>query len=180
MKNNQSFLPFNSNKLLNPVVENLIFSKKLKKLNFLTNRNFSSSSNSNSGSNSKLDSKAYKTLSKFVKVFPSSIYIYLLVIASYFPIFKTILFYNILIGVLYLIYSILNLYILLLYLRKKMSTPLYLPDYIRNWFLKKEEISKCKVEEIRILVDLEIRHIITIIVLTFILIIEYKILVCLV
>ncbi len=80
MKNNQSFLPINSNKLLNPVVESLFFSNKLKKINFLTNRNFSSSSNSNSGSNKKLDSKPNNILYLFVQ-FISFMICFLLIIA---------------------------------------------------------------------------------------------------
>ena len=83
----------------------------------------------------------------------------LLMILSEIFSFKTILFYYIIITITYLIYLLLDLYIFILYINKKITTPSYLPDYLRNWFIEKEERSQLEVEGLRAFVDMDIRNI---------------------
>ena len=68
------------------------------------------------------------------------------------------LFYSI-ISVFYLIYLILDFIIFLLFLNNKITTPIYLPDFLQFWFLNKENIVKKDVNIIRAYLDLDIKNI---------------------
>ena len=98
----------------------------------------------------------------------------LLIILSNIFSFKSILFYYIIIVSIYLIYLLLDLYIFILYINNKITTPYYLPDYIRKWFLNKEEIAKANKNVIRLFVDLSLREILVYIVVLSFIIITYK------
>ena len=67
-----------------------------------------------------------------------------------------------------------DLYIFILYINNKITTPYYLPDYIRKWFLNKEEIAKANKNVIRLFVDLSLREILVYIVVLSFIIITYK------
>lgn len=75
--------------------------------------------------------------------------------------FSTILLLYIIVGSIYLLYLIIDLYLFILLIRDKMTIPYYLPDFIRNWLLKKEEIAKWEAHVVRSFVDLDVRNIIS-------------------
>ena len=83
----------------------------------------------------------------------------LLMIMSEIFSFKSILFIYIIITIIYLIYLLLDLYIFILYINKKITTPSYFPNYLRNWLIEKEERSQLEVEGLRGFVDLHVRNI---------------------
>ena len=83
----------------------------------------------------------------------------LLMIMSEIFSFKSILFIYIIITIIYLIYLLLDLYIFILYINKKITTPSYFPNYLRNWLIEKEERSQLEVEALRGFVDLHVRNI---------------------
>ena len=58
-----------------------------------------------------------------------------------------------------IIYLLLDLYIFILYINKKITTPSYFPNYLRNWLIEKEERSQLAVEGLRVFVDLHVRNI---------------------
>lgn len=87
------------------------------------------------------------------------LHMYLLMIISEIFNFKSILFIYILIIIMYLLYLLLDFYIFLLYINKKITTPSYLPNYLRNWLIEKEERSQLEVEALRCFVDIDIRNI---------------------
>ena len=131
-----------------PLIESIIclFSKNNIKANnrYLT----SSSSNSNKFNFNPNRYKWYGFL-----------HLILLMILSEIFSFKSILFIYIFITIIYLLYLLLDLYIFILYINKKITTPSYLPDYLRNWLIEKELISLCEDEVLRISVDYCIRNI---------------------
>ena len=162
----------NINQLTTPVVQSFIFFISFNKLNMLKYRNFSTSSIAKSSSNNKLEPKPHKNLSFFDK-FYSFLIFGGLIITSYFFQYKTILFYCIIIYGLYLAYLIFNLYILLLYINNKITTPQFLPIYLQNWLVEKEKIAKYKLSAKRYFVDLEIKDILSYIVLLSLLVFVY-------
>ena len=137
----------------------LLFSKKKIKYN---NRYLSSNAYNNFNNNDINRYKYYAMLMTFV----------LLIISNYLSIKSIFLFYIIVFSI-YLLYLIFDLLIFILYIKNKITTPIYLPDFIRNWFLKKEDIVKGGLDDIRVFLGLDIKKILLNIVSIFILIVMY-------
>nr|UDY67751.1 hypothetical protein [Ganoderma lingzhi]UDY67787.1 hypothetical protein [Ganoderma lingzhi]UOL49793.1 hypothetical protein [Ganoderma lingzhi]UOL49829.1 hypothetical protein [Ganoderma lingzhi]UOL49869.1 hypothetical protein [Ganoderma lingzhi] len=74
--------------------------------------------------------------------------------------FTKVLLLNIILALTYLIYLIIDLYIFTLFLKGKISIPVYAPLFLWNWFKEKEKISQYKPNEIRAFMDLYVRNII--------------------
>ena len=129
----------------------------------LNNRYLSSSSSNNNNNNNNFNRYIWYGI-------PTTIIIALI---SYFYSFKSVLFIYIIITFMYIIYLVLDLFILIFFVKNKITTPSYLPDYLRNWLLKKEEISQSEVEFIRISLDLDIRNILVYLVILLFIIIIY-------
>ena len=98
---------------------------------------------------------------------------FLLYILTFFVSFKSILLFYIIFTFIYIIFLALELIIFLLFINKKFSTPSYLPDYLRNWFLDKENIAQSKVEVVRIFLDLYIKDLLVYVLFFIILIVFY-------
>lgn len=131
-----------------PLIESIIclFSKN----NFKTNNRYLSSSSSNSNKFN-FNHNRYKWY--------GFLHLILLMILSEILTFKSILIFYIIIAITYLLYLLLDLFIFILYLNKKMTTTSYLPDYIRNWLIEREEKSLFEGEILRSFLDLYIRDI---------------------
>ena len=61
--------------------------------------------------------------------------------------------------IIYFIYLIFDLILLILFIEKKINTPSYLPDYLRNYLLTQQEIADSDVKTLRLFLDLYIRNI---------------------
>nr|WVH38186.1 hypothetical protein [Lenzites betulinus] len=115
----------------------------------------------------------YKIVLNYQKTGIGFIVFQILSVFCHFYSLKSILFIYIIICFTYIIYLVLDFYVLILFVQKKMTTPIYLPDYLRKWFLKKEEIAQGEVESIRAFLDLDIRNILVYLVLLLIIILMY-------
>ena len=73
---------------------------------------------------------------------------------------KTTIFFYIVMASIYLIYRIFDLFLIILYIENKITTPFYLPDYIRKYLLKREEYRYFDVETLRLFINEHIKYII--------------------
>ena len=77
--------------------------------------------------------------------------------------FKSIIIFYIIATFFYILYLILDLFTLFLFVYKKLTIPSYLPDYLRNYLLNKQFISRYEVQVWRIFIYSDIRNLLTII-----------------
>ena len=122
-----------------------IFSLKNKKV--IGNRLYSSKNTS--------DSENYNVYF-YIGVFNT---LSLMILLHYFTA-KTTIFFYIVMASIYLIYRIFDLFLIILYIENKITTPSYLPDYIRKYLLKREEYRYFDVETLRLFINEHIKYII--------------------
>ena len=72
-----------------------------------------------------------------------------------------------------MIYLIFDLFLLILFIEKKINTPSYLPDYIRHYLSNKQQIAKSKVEVIRFYIRIDLINILISIVIQLLMVIIY-------
>ena len=83
------------------------------------------------------------------------------------------LYYIIIITIIFTVYTVFDLILFILFIENKINTPSYLPDYIRRYFLNKQELASINEETIRIILNMEIKNMLVYIVTLFILVITY-------
>lgn len=82
--------------------------------------------------------------------------------------YSKVVFVTIIIGSMVMIYQIIELYILILFIKNKIEISNYLPTFLFNWLNKQKSISKYSPEGVRAFMDLYVRTIIShIIILSF-------------
>ena len=68
------------------------------------------------------------------------------------------LYYIIIITIIFTVYTVFDLILFVLFIENKINTPSYLPDYIRRYFLKKQELAKSNEKIIRIFLITDIKN----------------------
>ena len=136
--------------------------KKIKttKKNKLENSNLSSSSNPINNNFNKFHWIGFIIVLTF------------LFFSSYFYI-KSILFVYILIIFSYTIFLVMDLFIFLFFISHKFNTPLYLPYFIRNWLINKENIAGKNIKYIRVFLALDLRNLSVYVIILILMLIIY-------
>ena len=75
--------------------------------------------------------------------------------------YSDLVLFTLIIDFIYIIYKLIQIYIFVLIIRKKIKTPNYLPLFLSKWFKKREEISNSEPKVIGIFMDLYIKDIIS-------------------
>ena len=162
-----------------PVNVNSKYGLDLIKKAFNNKRSFNTSSVINSDKNINnnpktiLDLKLKTKLNERRYQWYGILHLILLIILSSFIGFKPILIWYIIIGFIYLIYLFIEFYILMLFLRGRMTMPKHIPLFLWTWLKGMEKISKYKIQAKRAFIDLYVRNLIFYIIVLSVFILNY-------